>query len=288
MKNLYRHLEAIPLSKKRSLTMVAASTALIPLLINLLFTADTLSTLLNNQLYFVSLGWGVYVCWLWLLYIVQKKDPVQLRHLSLTKAEVATGAAAGFAIFLLVQVALAIQLVATGESLLLTRHFASFSASGKALGIFTFNILLSAFVEELLFRVYLLPQTYLLLRKKTESKAGALLLAVVLSQLLFALMHLPRDLFRYDVEVATLISTQAQLFMSGLILALVYLRTKNLLFLSVFHAFMNWGLPLLGTEANFKLFYMIGAFALALFWGMIPVHRSTPQLNTPSASSQIA
>ncbi|WP_299707591.1 CPBP family intramembrane glutamic endopeptidase [uncultured Pontibacter sp.] len=274
MEKLYQYFENIPRSRAETIVLVLAGILCITSLLNLLFISDKLRTLLDNQLYFISMVFLVYLCWLVFLYFLQKRDPIQLEHLSLRGTDVTRGLSVGAILYIAVTVALAIGVLIGLEGLAVHAKFAAVEATARTLGVFTFNIMLNAFVEELLFRVYLIPQTYLLLRQKISSRLVALLLAVLFTQLLFAIVHLPRDLFRYNVAITTIISTQAQLFMSGVILALVYLRTRNLLFLTLFHAFMNYGLPVMGTESDFKLYYMIAAFAVTVFWSKLPLRHS--------------
>ncbi|MDX5481629.1 MAG: CPBP family glutamic-type intramembrane protease [Hymenobacteraceae bacterium] len=269
MKRLFQYLEAIPKSKRWVLLVVLLSIAAVPLSINLFYVSDELRRLMENQLFFVGIVLVVYVTWLALLYWLQKNDHVRLRHLSLTKAAITKGLLWGLILFLAVNTVLLLKAVFTADSLMLTKKFASLEGISKSLGVFTFNVCLNAFVEEVLCRAYIIPQFYLLLLEKIKTKGMALLLALLATQALFALLHLPRDLFRFDLELATIISTQAQLFMSGIILSLVYLRTRNVLFLTLFHAFMNYGLPIVGADADFKLYYMVSAFALTVFWSKL-------------------
>ncbi|MBF8962909.1 CPBP family intramembrane metalloprotease [Pontibacter sp. FD36] len=270
MEKLYQYFESIPRSRTKTLVLVLAGILCITSLLNLLFLSDKLRDVLDNQLYFVGMVLVVYLSWLVFLHLIQKRDPVQPEHLSLRGRDIASGFAVAAFLYLAVTVALAIGALLGTDGLAVHAKFATIGATARTLGVFTFNIMLNAFVEELLFRVYLIPQAYLLLRQKIASRFVALLLAVLSTQLLFALIHLPRDLFRFDVALATMISTQAQLFMSGLLLTLVYLRTRNLLFLTMFHAFLNYGLPLVSTDSDFKLYYMIAAFAVTIFWSKIP------------------
>lgn len=263
------------MSKRWVLLLVTLSIAIVPTLTNLLFTSDNLRALLDNQLYFVGLGVVVYTLWLTLLYYLKKKDTLKFRHLSLTRSEVTKGLVLSLVIYVGVNIALIAGVLLKGESLALAKSFLSVSGLARALGIFFFNILLGAFIEELLCRAYLIPQGYRLIQRKVKYKYVALLIAVILTQMVFALAHLPSDFFRFEKGFASIISNQGQLFMSGLILSLFYLRTRNVVFLSVFHAFMNYKLPIIdATDADFKFYYLIGAFAVAVFWDKVmkPAH----------------
>lgn len=269
MKKLFSYLAGIPMSKRWILAIIAVSIAVVPTLINLLFTSDSLRALLDQQLNFVLMGMAVYFSWLTLLFLLMKKDPVRLKHLSLSRADLSRGLIIGIGLFVAVNLVLLLKSSLSGEALTWSERFSSLEGASAALGVFVFNIFLGAFAEELLCRVYLIPQCFLLLCMKIKHRGAALLLSLLLSQLLFAVAHLPRDLFRFDISAATIFSNQAQLFMSGIILSLVYLRTRNVVFLGLFHAFMNYGLPLVGVDADFKLYYMTGAFAVTIFWDKI-------------------
>lgn len=266
MQKIVQYLEGIPPNKKWVLLIVLLSIATVPTLMNLPFSFHSYIPSLNKQLYEVGVTLLIYVTWLSLLYLLIKKDGLRLKHLSLTGSEIRKGLVISLAAFIAVNAALVLRTLLMEESLVVAEKFSSLTRASKTLGLFTFNIFTGAFLEEVLCRAYVIPQVYLLLRNKIKHKATALLLALLLTQLLFALAHLPRDVFRFDLDFGTIIGKQSELLMSGLILSLVYLRTRNVFFLAIFHAFMNYGLPITGTEADFKLFYMLTAFSLALFW----------------------
>ncbi|QHL88467.1 CPBP family intramembrane metalloprotease [Nibribacter ruber] len=267
MNKLFLFLESTPQSKAWVLLGVIFSMAFIPLLANLVFEVEAWKGLLENQGYL--LGWGliVYLLWTALLLFFKRKDSLQWSHLSLQKAEIKKGLIWGCAAYLIVQAVLWLKLVSSGQSLTLTTHFSSFEGFSKAIGIFVFNIIIGAFLEEVLNRAYLLPQFYLLLKKVVKFKPIALLLALVITQLAFAVSHLPRDLFRYDVtSLDALLSTQGNLFWSGIIYAVLYLRTRNILFVSIFHALANFQLAVLASDVSMLLYNSIAFYMMALIW----------------------
>lgn len=264
---LYNYLESIPRSSRKVFIAMVLSIALVPTLVNLLFVSDSLRALLDNRIYFVGLSLVVFASWLLLGYLLLKRDTVQLRHLSLTKEQIIIGVAVGSALFVVVNIALAAKAAVMGEGVEVTDKFSSLTEGTKVIGLFVFHFLISAFVEEVFCRAYILPQAYNVLSRRLKYKSVALLLALLSTQFLFALSHLPSQLLRFNIDTAAVIlSTQGQLFLSGLILAIVYLRTKNIIFVTMLHAMMNYGLAVVGTDADFKLFYMVAAFAVTIFW----------------------
>lgn len=48
------------------------------------------------------------------------------------------------------------------------------------------------------------------------------------------------------------------LFAGGIILSLIFLVTKNIFFVTIFHAFFNFSLPVVNSPASFE-FYLIAA-----------------------------
>nr|WP_241749416.1 CPBP family intramembrane glutamic endopeptidase [Rufibacter sediminis] len=264
---MFDYLEDIPASKKWVMLLVLLSMASIPVLANWVFIIVGWRDLFKNQLYL--LAWGVVVYLFWIIFLVwlKRNDDLHWRHLSLGSAEIKKGLVLGFCAYAVVQVGVMLKLVFSGHSLTLTNSFSSIGNFSKAIGIFAFNIFIGAFIEEVLNRAYLIPQVYLLLKRKVERKSFALLIALLITQILFALSHLPRDLFRYEVtSMDALFSTQVNLFWSGLIYAVLYLKTRNIIFVSFFHALASFNLTIVTSDAPLLLYNGIVFFIIAILW----------------------
>jgi len=95
-----------------------------------------------------------------------------------------------------------------------------------------------ALAEEIIFRGFILAQLYRKLRRAFTGRVWALVTAVILSQLFFALWHIPNRLYTHTPAVAILHSLAA-VFAAGVLYSLIYLRTANLTTCLVAHAFSN-------------------------------------------------
>ncbi len=134
------------------------------------------------------------------------------------------------------------------------------------LGALLGQLLGNALCEELFFRGFVLVQVAALLQSRLDcSPTRALLLGVVVSSLLFALSHLPRDL-KVDMSLARLLVLQGAWMSGGLVFAGIYVLSGNLFLPVVFHALTNVPLPLLEGFGGAKLqsYYAIGP--LLLLW----------------------
>lgn len=95
----------------------------------------------------------------------------------------------------------------------------------------------NALYEEVAFRGFLLPQLFLKFRRL--GAAAAIVLAVLASQALFALAHVPNRLWVTGLGAAELPGALLPLFLLGLYFALLYLLTANLSAVVGVHALIN-------------------------------------------------
>lgn len=121
----------------------------------------------------------------------------------------------------------------------------SFASTGRLLAQLCGN----ALYEELLFRAFFLTQFYLQLRARKWSMAGSLFIAIVASQALFAIMHVPNRLYKgtYD-SLAAIVFDQLALFLFGLYYAVVMLSIQTLTVPIVLHALWNVPPALLSND----------------------------------------
>lgn len=104
----------------------------------------------------------------------------------------------------------------------------------------------NALYEEVAFRGFLLPQFFRRFRRL--GPAAAFVLAPLLSQLLFALAHVPNRLWVTGLVPANLPGSLIPLFVLGLYFALVYLLTDNLFAVVGLHSLIN--VPMLTLVAD--------------------------------------
>jgi membrane protease YdiL (CAAX protease family) len=112
------------------------------------------------------------------------------------------------------------------------------SNPGMVIGALLAQLLGNALTEETVFRGFFLPQLH---RKASRHFGKGLSAAIALigSQALFALHHIPNRIFREQFAWSELFADQLMLLVAGLVFAAVYLSTRNL-FVSVgLHSLAN-------------------------------------------------
>ncbi|MCF6277637.1 MAG: CPBP family intramembrane metalloprotease [Anaerolineales bacterium] len=102
--------------------------------------------------------------------------------------------------------------------------------------------------EEVLFRGYIftkLTQFFARTGRVWSKVAG-----VVISSLIFATFHIPQRVFMHGMELTpdALIRQMFPLFLAGVLLAWLFLRSQNVLLVGLFHGGMN--APLIGREGD--------------------------------------
>ena len=136
--------------------------------------------------------------------------------------------------------------------------------SGYVLGYLLAMLLGTALFEESFFRGFLLPQLYLRFAF-IASERGRLVLAIMVSALVFSPWHLPTLLLNQDLEMAELLARLASLIGAGVLLAILYLRTGNLFVAMVVHALVNAPTLLFASPISGSI--LAGALGLVLIVG---------------------
>ena len=96
----------------------------------------------------------------------------------------------------------------------------------------------NAFYEEIVFRGFLFVQLLLRFNRLARKWVG-FTLALVASQAVFALMHLPNRIWADNMTLPDALSSIESVFVLGVLFALVYWRTRNLLLVVAIHALSN-------------------------------------------------
>ena len=139
--------------------------------------------------------------------------------------------------------------------------------AGAVIGVLIGQSLGTAPAEETFFRGFLLPQ--LRLKFSRMNTAVAIGVAVVASQLVFSLYHLPNLLLGNSGKVGTGfgdIAAQLGLdFFIGVVFAALYIRTGNLFLVMGIHALQNAGTSILATPIDPAL--VMFALAIIVFLG---------------------
>jgi uncharacterized protein len=281
MKQLFAYLERIPRSRDGVLLTVLLISTIVALATYLVFMSDKLG---DNLLFIALVATAFYSIWIVVLFALQRKDRISLRDLGMSARDAVRGVWAGFYIFVGVNlIFLALSLLTT-KQVMLAENFRSLQLAGQVVGTFVFSILAGAFIEEAIYRAYLIPQFYLRLQGILHNSYAALAVAVLASQLLFALSHVPHALLRQEVAAAAVSYNFVQLLVGGLIHAVVYLRTRNLLFVTLVHAFINFSLTVIETPVSFRLLSLGVTVLIALAWPFLFPDRNKLLLKKLSSS----
>ena len=133
-------------------------------------------------------------------------------------------------------------------------------------GIFIGQIFGNTPIEEILFRGFLLVQLALIWRPLGQTKA--LVIALIASQLIFALMHIP-FLIVQGHHFPEICFGLTELFIMGSIFAIIYLATNNLFIAMGTHALANQSMQVpSGSTSVFEGIDVFSCIALAasLLW----------------------
>lgn len=141
----------------------------------------------------------------------------------------------------------------------LVAHGAWARGAGHALGPLLAQLLGTALMEETVFRGYLWPQ---LSARLGGDRRGALV-AALLSQALFALIHLPILAYR-GATPAEMAMAVLGLFLIGLVFVLIYAATRNLFVVVGVHALGNAPTLLFEPQGlGPTMWLLLGALAVA-------------------------
>jgi membrane protease YdiL (CAAX protease family) len=135
------------------------------------------------------------------------------------------------------------------------------------LGLLIGQLFGNALLEEITFRGFLLPQLYLKLvgPRPGQHKRTRTVIALVLSQGIFVLMHIPNRLGQGNTALEWIVDF-ASVFVLGAIFALVYLRTGNIFMVIGLHALVDAPESLFISGNISKWFYVAFAILIVVLW----------------------
>ncbi len=240
----------------------------IGLLFNLLFLIPAFKEVAGNKLLLLGIGVIVYGAWIATVLYLLKRDGFTLEELGITTDKAIKGARISLYVFVIVNMLLIISSLINKRPLIRTEHFNSYLELLRTVVIFNLNTLPGAFIEELVFRVYLIAQLYLLLKHKITSPGLRLLVVLVCSQAVFAIVHIPMLAFRHDYNMTYIFAALKTLFISGINFALIYLLVRNVFIVTFLHAVSNYSLAIIETPMHFQQLFMFVLLMLgiALTW----------------------
>lgn len=139
----------------------------------------------------------------------------------------------------------------------------------------------AALYEEIAYRGFLFPQLYLKIRGTHRAR---LWIALSLSQAVFAASHIPAHLAVRNLSGSALWTTVVLQGIIGILLALLYLRTRNLWISIGIHGLANAPTPLVAGASGFETFLII----LVIGWPWIarrPQHRGFARVGSLAEDS---
>lgn len=96
----------------------------------------------------------------------------------------------------------------------------------------------NAFAEEVIFRGFLLTQVYLLLVGRISGRRDRIAAAILISQLIFSLSHIPQRIVSGYGSMGLLVNL-VKLWVMGILFAVLYVRTGNIFIAIGVHALVN-------------------------------------------------
>ncbi|OLS37120.1 hypothetical protein BTR22_10585 [Alkalihalophilus pseudofirmus] len=179
--------------------------------------------------------------------------------------------AEGFMVFLIVFSLIHIQIwmysLYNGVSLIST-----FSLNEVSFTMWTGGLIAQIFgvgiMEEIVFRFIIFWSLYSLITLKRKSVR--ILWALLITQILFSLIHFPIDFIRYpDINFFS-IRFSILLFL-GMFLSVLYLYTKNLWIAVFIHGLLNLPLPLIVPFIESNFFYEINVSSMVIVYSLLVV-----------------
>ncbi len=149
------------------------------------------------------------------------------------------------------------------------------------LGTILFGQLLgNALFEEITWRGFMLPQCYFKLTGLQKRARTRIVIALLISQLLFALYHIPIQLSNGESPLQLPLAL-LPILLIGLLLALVYLRTGNLFLAVGLHALNDsptvlFSPTFLSNDLLGLIIVCVFALLLLLFWPLFTRRRLQP------------
>jgi membrane protease YdiL (CAAX protease family) len=198
--------------------------------------------------------------------IILRFGDLRSRDIGLVRADLPLGIGITAGAWILVQVTGVAALALQGESLALADSLIRVGIL-PVLGGFIGQVFGNALYEEVVYRAFLLPQ----LAKKftrlsrSESPRTAFLLALLASQVVFTLVHVPGRLAG-GVEVGDLPVFLTAPFVLGLLFTLVYARTGNLFVTIGLHALINDPVLLVDAGGVVLVPLLLVVFAILVAW----------------------
>lgn len=193
-------------------------------------------------------------------FIIFKIGKHNFSSLWLNREKLKNGAILGIIFWLIIQTSVFLYMLLSGNPLSLHPNI------NKEIGALLGQLFGNALTEELIFRGIFFLQLYIILRKRFSNRM-AFLISIIVSQLFFAVVHLPNRIF--IKHTANLFIDQIKLFIMGVLFVLFYVRTKNFTLSVIIHSLFNHPLRVFNGNLSYVLIVLILFLLTMIFWNTI-------------------
>ncbi len=172
--------------------------------------------------------------------IIFPKSSLKARHIGLIRTKIPVGLLVLGGFWGLIQISSLLLSITLTGSIILNPSWTSppFSESMRILVTAVFG---PGLCEELVYRGFLLPQVFVQLHPKIQSRKKAWVIAIALSSGIFAAAHIPVQIY-YTLPLRGwwgVASGLLNAFAAGCLLALIFLRTRNIFAAIAVHGLMD-------------------------------------------------
>jgi hypothetical protein len=201
---------------------------------------------------------------------------LSLRDVGVTTRGLLGGLLVGFWMWLAVQVVLLVGALVHGDGIALDPN-----VDREHVRMLVDQVAGNALEEEIIFRGFLLVQVVLLARRLLgPRRRTAWMLGLVASQVFFALTHIPQRWIIMDLHGGALITNLAFTAKSGIVFALIYIRTGKLGFAVAHHALGNLPFAMVDSPLDPGTLYSWATIVLLVVWPIVP-GASVPRATDP-------
>lgn len=194
-------------------------------------------------------------------FIIFKIGKHNLSSLWLSREKLRNGVILGIISWLIIQASVFLYMLLSGNPLSLHPNI------NKEIGALLGQLFGNALTEELIFRGIFFLQLYIIFRKRF-SERKAFLISIIVSQLFFAVHHLPNRIFIKHYANFLFID-QIKLLIMGVLFVLFYIKTKNFALTVIIHSLFNHPLRLFNGDFLYVLNVLILFLITMIFWNTI-------------------
>lgn len=255
------NIERIHKLDPKLLLLIVIIQPVLSILVNYAFSVDFFKPIAEMSYYFINSTLQANLISLLIFgFIIFKIGKHNLSSLWLTKEKLKTALWIGIIFWLIFQITVIIYVFFSKETLSLHPHI------NKEIGALLGQLFGNALNEELIFRGIFFLQLYIILRNRLSNRM-ALIISIIITQLFFAVIHLPNRILVKHYE--NLIVDQIRLFIMGALFVLLYIRTQNFALCVIIHALCNYPLRIFNSDFPHGIAILAFYLLIMIFWKKI-------------------